>query len=92
MQYIRLDAQLHEVMFKIYNNKHLLNLYRIIREQHMFCSNKIGLAYNEDALHEHELLVDAIETGDLTKALQVLNTHIENAKLRMKEWYINVLE
>ncbi len=92
LQYMRLDAQLHEIMFKIYNNKHLLDLYRNIREQYMFCSNKIGITYDEDAIHEHELFIDAIEIGDLAKALQVLNTHIENAKQRMKEGYINVLE
>jgi len=90
--YMRHDIELHEIMFRIYNNKHLLNLYRNIREQHLFCSNKIAFAFNEDAMGEHLLLIDAIEKRDLKEAVRVLNMHIENAKQRMKEGYINILE
>lgn len=92
MEYMNLDIELHEIMFRIYNNRQLLELYRNIREQHMFCSNKIAITFNEDALHEHTLFIDAIEAGDLEKALYILNTHIENAKQRMKEGYISVIE
>jgi DNA-binding GntR family transcriptional regulator len=92
MEYMRLDIELHGIMFRIYNNKHLLALHRNIREQHMFCSNKIAVTYNEDALHEHKLFIDAIEASDLEKALNILNSHIENAKQRMKEGYISVIE
>lgn len=92
MEYMRLDIELHGVMFRIYNNRHLLELHRNIREQHMFCSNKIAMTFNEDALNEHRVLIDAIEAGDLEKAINILNTHIENAKQRMKEGYISVIE
>jgi DNA-binding GntR family transcriptional regulator len=92
MEYMRLDIELHGIMFRIYNNKHLLDLHRNIREQHMFCSNKIAVTYNEDALQEHKLFIDAIEACDLEKALNILNSHIENAKQRMKEGYISVIE
>lgn len=90
--YTRLDIDLHEIMFRIYNNKQLLDFYRNIREQHMFCSNKVAITFNEDALQEHKMFIDSIESGDLDKALQILNTHIENAKQRMKEGYISVLD
>lgn len=90
--YIRHDIELHEVIFRIYNNSHLLNLYRNIREQHLFCSNKIALTFDEDAINEHKLLIDAIEKKDLKEAIRVLNIHIENAKQRMKEGYINIME
>ena len=92
MEYIRLDIDLHEIMFRIYNNKQLLDLHRNIREQHMFCSNKIAITFNEDALNEHKLLIDAIESGDLEGALNIVNSHIYNAKQRMKEGYISVIE
>jgi DNA-binding GntR family transcriptional regulator len=92
MEYMRLDIELHEIMFHIYNNKQLLELHRNIREQHMYCSNKIAITFNEDALNEHRLFVDAIEAGDLEKALSILNAHIENAKQRMKEGYISVID
>ncbi|HOT60378.1 MAG TPA: GntR family transcriptional regulator [Spirochaetales bacterium] len=92
MEYIRLDIELHEIMFRIYNNKQLLELHRRIREQHMFCSNKIANTFNEEALNEHRLLIDTIEAGNLENALNILNAHIENAKQRMKEGYISVIE
>lgn len=92
VQYMRYDIELHEIMFRIYNNKPLLDFYRSIREQHMFCSNKIAVTFNEDALEEHRQLIDAIEAGDLQSALNILNSHIENAKQRMKEGYISVIE
>lgn len=90
--YMRLDIDLHEVMFRIYNNKQLLDFYRTIREQHMFCSNKVAITLNKEALQEHHLFIDSIESSDLDKAQQILNTHIENAKQRMKEGYISVLD
>ena len=92
MQYMRYDIELHEIMFNIYNNKPLLELYRNIREQHMFCSNKIAIAFNEDALDEHKMFIDSIEAGDLQRSLSILNSHIDNAKQRMKEGYISVFE
>jgi DNA-binding GntR family transcriptional regulator len=92
VQYMRCDIELHEVMFRIYDNKPLLDFYRSIREQHMFCSNKIAVTFNEEALQEHKQLIDAIEAGDLQSALNILNLHIENAKMRMKEGYISVIE
>lgn len=92
MQYMRHDIELHEIMFRIYSNKPLLDFYRSIREHHMFCSNKIAITFNEEALQEHKLLIDAIEAGDLQNALNILNAHIDNAKQRMKEGYISVIE
>lgn len=92
MDYFSLDIELHEIMFTIYNNKQLLELHRNLREQHMFCSHKVAITFNKDALHEHEQFIDAIEDGDMEKALYILNIHIENAKQRMKEGYISVIE
>lgn len=92
MQYMRADIELHEILFNIYNNKPLLELYRNIREKHMFCSNKIAISFDEDALNEHKMLIEAIEAGDLQKSLNILESHIENAKQRMKEGYISVIE
>lgn len=91
-EYIKLDIELHEIMFNIYNNKQLLDLHRKIREQHMFCSNRIANTLTEEAIEEHKLYIDAIENGDMEEALKILNSHIDNAKQRMKEGYISVIE
>ncbi|MDD5018138.1 MAG: GntR family transcriptional regulator [Eubacteriales bacterium] len=90
--YINLDIEFHGIMFQIYDNKHLLNLYRNVREQRMFCSSKIALSLNADAIHEHEMLVDHIESGNKKEAINVLNSHIENSKQRMRDGYINVAD
>ena len=92
IDYMHLDIALHEIFFRIYNNKLLLDFYRTIREQHMFCSNKVAITFNEEVLQEHKEIIDSIESGDLDKAQQILVNHIENAKIRMKDGYINVVE
>lgn len=91
MQYMRLDIALHEVMLDIYGNKHISALYHGIREQYMFCSQKIAVTYYPDAITEHTNWINAIEQGDKALALSLINAHIENAKQRMKDGYINVI-
>ncbi len=91
MQYMKLDIALHEVILDIYGNKHIKNMYHSIREHYMFCSNKIAVAYYPDAIIEHTQWIDAIERGEKDNAIDLLNKHIENAKQRMKDGYINII-
>lgn len=91
MQYMKLDIALHEIVLDIYGNKHIKSMYHSIREHYMFCSNKIAVTYYPDAIIEHTEWIDAIDSGDKERALNLLNKHIENAKQRMKDGYINIL-
>lgn len=91
VQYMRLDIALHEVVLDLYANKHLKNLYHSIREHYMFCSQKIGVTHHPDAIAEHSEWIDAIEAKDREVALRLTVEHIENAKQRMKDGYINVI-
>lgn len=92
MQYMLLDITLHEVLLNLYGNRHLITLYHSIREKYMVCSNKVAVDYYPDAMSEHTSLIDAIERSDIKSSLKLLTNHIENAKQRMQDGYINVTE
>lgn len=91
VQYMKFDIKLHEVLLDLYGNPHLKSLYHTVREKHMFCSNRIALSFQPGALEEHTKLIDAVESGDIDLSLQLLNSHIESARQRMMEGFINVI-
>jgi GntR family transcriptional regulator, rspAB operon transcriptional repressor len=91
-RYMVLDIELHEVFFKIYNNKYMIDFYHKIREQRMICSNSIALSLSIDAIYEHEKLISAVETKNKDEALNCLLSNIRNSKQRTKDGYINVNE
>jgi len=90
-RYMDLDIKLHEVLLELYGNQHLMSLYHKVREKYMFCSNRIALGFYPGAIDEHSKVIGAIEAGDAELSLELLNSHIENAKQRMMEGYINVV-
>lgn len=92
MDYMLIDISLHEVILEMYGNRHLFTLYHTIREQYMYCSNKIAVDYYPDAISEHLSMIDAIERDDMKSALKLLTSHIENAKQRMRDGYTNITE
>ena len=91
-RYMKLDIEIHEVMLDIYGNPHLKSMYHSVREKYMICSNRIALTFHSDALEEHKNLIDAIEEGNTELALDLLNKHFENAKHRILEGYIKIIE
>ena len=90
-KYMKLDIKIHEVLLDVYSNPHLKTLYHTIREKYLFCSNKVALSYNPEALDEHISLIDAIEAGNVELSLELLDKHIENAKTRIMEGFIKVI-
>jgi len=90
-KYMKLDINIHEVLLDIYGNPHLKTMYHTIREKYMFCSNRVALASNSEAMNEHSRLVDAIEKGDTDLSLDILSRHIESAKQHIMEGYIKVI-
>ncbi len=89
-EYQQLDIKLHEKIFIIYGNKHLLNFYRNIREQYMLCSVRVAKTLSNAAVLEHAELLECIESGDRENAINALKKNISQAKERMIEGYINV--
>ena len=90
-RYMAIDISLHSVLLELYGNQHLISLYSKVREKYMFCSNRIALGFYPGAIDEHSRVIDAIEAGDAELSLELLNSHIDNAKQRMMEGYINVV-
>jgi DNA-binding GntR family transcriptional regulator len=90
VEYQQLDIKLHEVIFHIYGNKHLLRFYRNIREQYMLCSTKVAKSQSNAAVLEHAEFLASIEAGNKEKAISDLKKNIILAKERMIEGYINV--
>ncbi|OQB24197.1 MAG: putative HTH-type transcriptional regulator YdfH [Firmicutes bacterium ADurb.Bin182] len=90
LNYTKLDIDFHEIVFKIYDNKYLLEFYRKIREQRVFCSNKIAFSFNIEAILEHERFVKAVETANKKEALDLLSAHIKNCKQRTRDGYIDI--
>lgn len=90
IEYQQLDIKLHEVIFQVYGNKHLLKFYRNIREQYMLCSVKVAKKLSNAAVLEHEGFIASIESGNKEKAISDLKKNISQARERMIEGYINV--
>lgn len=90
VEYQQLDIKLHETLFIIYGNRHLLNFYRNIREQYMLCSVRVAKRLSNAAVLEHAEVIECIESGDKEKAVNALKKNITQAKERVIEGYINV--
>jgi len=90
-KYMQLDEKMHEITFEIYGNKPLLKFYKLIREQYMICSSKVAKKLTNDAFLEHSEYYESILAGDKEKAINELRKHIYQAKERMTEGYINVI-
>ena len=56
-KYMKLDIKIHEVLLDIYDNPHIKSMYHTIREKYMFCSNRIALSSNAEAMEEHSHLI-----------------------------------
>lgn len=89
-EYQLLDIKLHEIIFNIYGNKHLLKFYRNIREQYMVCSLKVAHDLSNEAILEHSEYLASLESGNKEKAISDLRRHLLQARERMVEGYINV--
>jgi DNA-binding GntR family transcriptional regulator len=89
-EYQLLDIKLHEIIFNIYGNKHLLKFYQNIREQYMICSLKIAHDLSNAAILEHSEYLASLELGNKEKAISDLKKHLLQARERMIEGYINV--
>jgi DNA-binding GntR family transcriptional regulator len=88
--FVKTDQKFHEVFLNIYKNRYLNQVYRNIREQYLVCSKNIAEGQSNVAIKEHEELIKWIERRNPEKALEVLQTHIQNAKKRVSDGYSRV--
>jgi len=91
-EYQKLDIKFHEILFSLYGNRLLLNFYRDIRDQYMICSKEIASVHSQNAAIEHSDFFQCLEAGDKENAIKNLRKHIHQARDRMKEGYIHVID
>lgn len=91
-QYMKMDERFHFVFFELYGNRHFIRLIKNVREQYLICSDRIAKAGSAEAIMEHKQIIEHIKNRDKEKALSLMVAHIENAKQRMKEGYIRLLD
>lgn len=91
-QYVILDEKFHGVIIDLYNNQYISRFYKNTREQYLVCSKNIADLHTMDALVEHAQLIEHIKNKDYEKSVSALESHIENAKNRLKEGYIRFID
>lgn len=91
-QYIKIDEQFHLVFFNIYGNKHLTDLIKNVRERYLFCSNEIAKSGSMEGINEHNEIIEQIAAKNKETAVKLMEKHIDTAKQRMKEGFINALD
>jgi GntR family transcriptional regulator, rspAB operon transcriptional repressor len=90
-EYQQLDIKLHEIIFKLYGNKHLLQFYQNIRERYTICSKRVASHLSNEAILEHSDYIASLESGNKEKAIADLKKNLTGARERMVEGYINVV-
>lgn len=85
---LNLDIDLHSVFVKKYKNKYLDDLYMSVRSSYrnILIKNLEFLGDNElkaRETYDHEPIIQAIVMQDASRAIQLLNEHIDDACARM---------
>ena len=89
--YMKADEAFHMVFIALYDNQHILNVYKNIREENFLCSKNIANRQSNEAIDEHQILINSIADSDIEGAVSALAIHIEKAKQRLREGFIRVL-
>lgn len=89
-EYIKADEKFHFTFFRIYNNKHFISYIKNVREHYLLCSNKVATKGGTDGIDEHVQILKEIKAKNKEQAVKCLMAHIENARQRMKEGYVNI--
>lgn len=84
-QYAQLNLQFHEILLETSGSQKLIETYkRLIKELHLFRMRALddggGLKVSAD---EHLAIVEAIATGDATRAGRALRKHVAGSRARM---------
>jgi len=79
-----IDVEFHSIPIRLYNNKDLLALYYNSREKQAICTGGPLLLYDEEAVAEHGRIIEGVEREDKEGAIQMLQSHILNFRVRMQ--------
>ena len=71
------NAALHAEITALSDNDVLAELAAIVEWRMRWYHRPVALARGQESWHEHEILIDAIATGDAAKAAEVMRHHVE---------------
>lgn len=85
------DEHFHRVFFEIYDNPYLTKMIDNVREKYLIGSTETIFELKKrevvEAIEEHKKLIRFIKEGNKEKSIEMMVTHIENSKNRVKEGY-----
>jgi GntR family transcriptional regulator, rspAB operon transcriptional repressor len=85
------DEHFHRVFFEIYDNPYLTKMIDNVREKNLIGSTETIFELKKrevvEAIEEHKKLIRFIKEGNKEKSIEMMVTHIENSKNRVKEGY-----
>lgn len=90
-EYVQADCDFHALLVAAAESTRLSRLYETIATEVKLCiyqSHSFIPLHNEYTYH-HRQILEAIEAGDLDKAIQILSTHIEHAIRNYEEGFQN---
>jgi len=80
--YIELDAQFHDIIAKLSGSDRLLELVQTLRRHMLRYRTHVVYAFDTAirSVEGHRRIVNAIEEGDISMAVEVLQRHLRQAK------------
>ena len=91
-EYIKKDEEFHAVFLQLYGNHFLSDLVKTVRDQYLFCSEKVAKLRSEDGIEEHKKIVAYIKNKDKEQACDFFNGHLLKAEQRMKQGFVSIME
>jgi DNA-binding GntR family transcriptional regulator len=82
------DTEFHNVPIELSENKYFYDLVRNVRERFLLCSNQVARDRNDNAIIEHELILDSMKKGNKQETIELLKKHILAAKERIRDGYM----
>ncbi len=85
-----LDTRFHEIYCHASGHKRLLNMWSMLRPQiHIFLlsRNVVNQDFRDYMVPDHQMLLDAMRTGDEARALEILRLHLKGAYERILKSY-----
>lgn len=89
-QYLNSDEAFHLRPFAVYGNPYFLKTYKNVREQFKICSNRIANNMSIEVYDEHRKIIEALKARDKALVISNCRDHLEKAKQRIIDGFIQV--
>lgn len=94
LRFSELDGEFHSLIVQNLNNKFLENLYRSLYLRIHAANTQYRVRADQpkgrDTAHDHRIIVQALEAGDLEAGKAAVRAHIRNATVRIVHWLLQM--